>query len=120
LDRISGQFYDTAKQLGELIIQVRKLSGPRPAAPISPIPRIPLPDAPRRPHPATNGHSSEIGGGLRRMMIALAQRPGLSKRQLGVRAGLSSTSGTFGTYLSRLRNNGWIDGSMDGFELTPA
>lgn len=43
-------------------------------------------------------------GGLRRMMIALAQRPqGLSARQLGVRAGLSSKSGTFTTYLARAR-----------------
>jgi hypothetical protein len=65
--------------------------------------------------PASNG--SEVSGGLRRMMIALAQRPGLNKRQLGVRAGLSSTSGTFGTYLARLRSNGWIEGS-ESFDLT--
>jgi hypothetical protein len=47
-------------------------------------------------------------GGVRRMMIALAQRPGLNKQQLGVRAGLSSMSGTFGTYLARMRSQGWI------------
>ena len=50
-------------------------------------------------------------------MIALAQRPGLTKKQLAVRAGLSSNSGTFGTYLGRLRSNGWIDGS-DSLVLT--
>ena len=45
------------------------------------------------------------------MMIALAQRPrGLTNRQLGVRAGVSSRSGTFATYLSRARSQGWIDG----------
>lgn len=57
----------------------------------------------------------EIGnGGLRRMLIALAQRPnGLTTKQLGIRAGLSSRSGTFSNYLSRARSNGWID----GFEL---
>jgi len=56
----------------------------------------------------TNG-ASPVGGGLRRMMIALAQRPqGLTNRQLGVRAGLSSRSGTFSTYLSRGRSEGWI------------
>lgn len=56
---------------------------------------------------------SEVGGGLRRIMIALAQRPGLTNRQIGVRAGLSSKSGTFSTYLSRGKTNGWIayDGS---------
>lgn len=58
-----------------------------------------------------SGNGSEISGGLRRMMIALAQRPGLSKKQLGVRAGLSSTSGTFGTYLGRMRSSGWVEGS---------
>ncbi|HEV2210826.1 MAG TPA: DUF87 domain-containing protein [Verrucomicrobiae bacterium] len=65
----------------------------------------------------TNG--AEIGGGLKRMMIALAQRPGLTKKQLGVRAGLSSTSGTFGTYLARMRSTGWVEGS-DRLELTEA
>jgi hypothetical protein len=59
----------------------------------------------------TNDDSEEVSGGLRRMLVALAQRPNLNKRQLGVRAGLSSTSGTFGTYLAKLRSNGWAFGS---------
>lgn len=69
-----------------------------------------------KPAPAkTNGAarpSGEVGGGgLRRMLIALAQRPqGLTNRQLGLRAGLSSKSGTFSTYVSRGRSEGWIDG----------
>lgn len=67
--------------------------------------------------PSENG---EIGGGLKRMMIALAQRPGLAKKQLGVRAGLSSSSGTFGTYLGRLRSNGWVIDQGDGLLLTEA
>jgi hypothetical protein len=57
-------------------------------------------------------------GGMKRMMIALAQRPGLSARQLGVRAGLSSSSGTFGTYLAKLRTNGWLDGDRNSMQLT--
>jgi len=65
----------------------------------------------------SNGESGAISGGLRRMMVALAQRPGLTKKQLGVRAGLSSSSGTFGTYLGRLRSEGWVVGS-DRLELT--
>lgn len=53
--------------------------------------------------------SGEVGkGGLRRILIALAQRPGLTNRQIGVRAGLSSSSGTFTTYLSTARKSGWI------------
>jgi hypothetical protein len=55
---------------------------------------------------------NEVGvgnSGLRRMLIALAQRPrGLTNGQLGVRAGVSSKSGTFSTYLSRARAHGWI------------
>ena len=53
-------------------------------------------------------------------MIALAQRPGLSARQIGVRAGLSSSSGTFDTYLSKMRTNGWLDGTRDSMRLTAA
>lgn len=60
----------------------------------------------------------QIGGGMRRMMIALAQRGGLNKRQLGVRAGMSSTSGTFGTYMAKLRTSGWIEENGSGMELT--
>ncbi|HEV8542767.1 MAG TPA: hypothetical protein VGR78_10285, partial [Verrucomicrobiae bacterium] len=88
---------------------VRKVAPVR--KPVAAVPR-PVPSA-----PASNGDA--VSGGLRRMMIALAQRPGLNKRQLGVRAGLSSTSGTFGTYLTRLRSSGWIEGT-DSFQLTDA
>lgn len=71
--------------------------------------------------PKPNGKSNgAIGGGLRRMMIALAQRPGLTNRQLGVRAGLSSRSGTFSTYLSRARSEGWIIDDGERRSLTPA
>jgi hypothetical protein len=58
--------------------------------------------------------------GLRRMLIALAQRNGLSARQLGVRAGMSSSSGTFGTYMGKARSEGWITGSRDRLEITEA
>ena len=68
-----------------------------------------------QPQSNTNGI---VRGGLRRMMIALAQRPGLNKSQLGVRAGLSSKSGTFSTYLGRLRTNGWLEGAGDCMKLS--
>lgn len=73
----------------------------------------------RRPvHSAAATNGDTPSGGLRRMMIALAQRPGLNGRQLGVRAGMSSKSGTFGTYLGRMRSNGWMEGSRDSMNLT--
>lgn len=65
----------------------------------------------------TNGESPT--GGLRRMLIALAQRPGLNVRQLGVRSGLSSSSGSFNTYLSKGRSMGWLAGDRNRMEITP-
>lgn len=61
---------------------------------------------------AGSGDASIGNSGLRRILIALAQRPkGLSQRQLGVRACMSSRSGTFATYLSKARTSGWIEGT---------
>ncbi len=55
------------------------------------------------------------------MLIALAQRPrGMTSTALGVRAGLSSSSGTFGTYLGRGRSEGWIAGTRDLLTITEA
>jgi hypothetical protein len=80
-------------------------------APAKRLAKVPVP--PATPPPTRTSYSAASGtivqgGGLRRMMIALAQRPGLTNRQLGVRAGLSSRSGTFSTYLSRGRAQRWI------------
>lgn len=51
-----------------------------------------------------------ISGGLRRILVALAQCPdGLTNRQIGIRAGLSSKSGTFSSYIAKGRAAGWID-----------
>lgn len=68
---------------------------------------------------STSGNGEVGTGGLRRMLIALAQRPqGLNVRQLGIRAGLSSKSGTFTTYLGKGRLSGWIQGSRDCLNIT--
>jgi hypothetical protein len=70
--------------------------------------------------PAGSG-SVEVGkSGLRRILIALAQRNGLTNGQIGVRAGLSSTTGTFSTYMSRARSNGWITDQGDRRFITDA
>jgi hypothetical protein len=83
------------------------------------------PQAPAAARPAPKSrtasapvYGSMVWGGLRRMMIALAQRPGLNAKQLGVRAGLSSSSGTFGTYLAKARSSGWIEGDRNSMQLT--
>ena len=64
---------------------------------------------------ADSARDPSIGNsGLGRLMIALAQRPaGLSRRSLGLRAGLSAKSGTFATYLGRARSAGWVDGKSE-------
>lgn len=63
--------------------------------------------------------ASAVGtGGLRRILVALSQRPGLTNRQIGVRAGLSSKSGTFTTYMGRARSAGWIRDEGDRRFLT--
>lgn len=69
--------------------------------------------------PSSNGNSEIGNSGLKRILIALAQRGGLTRRQLGLRACLSSRSGTFDTYLSKGRTNGWIVGSTT-LEITTA
>lgn len=78
---------------------------------------------PRRPAAAApaSGAGHGIGGGLRRILIALANRPqGLTNRQIGLRAGLSSQSGTFSTYLSKARSAGWMADRGDVRLITDA
>jgi uncharacterized protein len=79
------------------------------------------------PPPRVNGKSTSANGpgnsmvgnsGLRRILVALAQRNGLSAKQIGVRAGISSSSGTFATYLGTARSNDWIIGSRNRLEIT--
>lgn len=105
----------------ELLAKISKppASVHRPAIRLQP-PAVarPLPPAREYARP-TAAPGGDISGGLKRMMIALAQRSGLTKKQLGVRAGLSSSSGTFGTYLGRLRSQGWVAGA-DALQLTEA
>jgi len=69
---------------------------------------------------STDRTDSLGNSGLRRMLIALAQRNGLTAKQLGVRAGMSSRSGTFSNYLGRGRSNGWVNGSRDRLGITEA
>lgn len=105
----------------ELRREVQAFAARKPVAPVS-APRARTLEQPRSaPRVRGRDESSDTAvgkSGLRRMMIALAQRPqGLNRRQLGVRATLSSRSGTFDTYLSRARTNNWIAGS-DVLQIT--
>lgn len=85
-----------------------------------PLPREHRLPAPKVTPSADGDADVAVGkGGLRRILVALAQRQqGLSVAQVGCRAGLSSKSGTFDTYLSRARKAGWIDGSRSLLRIT--
>lgn len=116
VDRLAGLgewFTGAAQGLREAL----RVAQQQPAPPMPRAQPVTQP-RPQLAAPRATATNSAISGGLRRMMIALAQRPGLSAKQLGVRAGLSSSSGTFGTYLARLRSNGWVSGERDRLELT--
>jgi len=68
-----------------------------------------------------NGASEDIGsGGKHRILVALAQqgRP-TDQRRLSLLTGLSSRSGTWSTYLSSLRQSGYIEG-REALSITPA
>jgi hypothetical protein len=111
-------YRDGANKITRLILETltpSALAGAVPPAPVSS--RVALAAAAPR-HAAPTTANSEIGtGGLRRILVALAQRSPLTRRQLGVRAQLSSRSGTFDTYLSKARQNGWIEG-RDALSIT--
>lgn len=110
----------TANMKSELAITAQ---GPRNSPSKQPFPthKYPPPLARRTP---TSSPSSSVGGGLQRILIALAQNPkGLTKKQIGIRAQLSSKSGTFSTYLSRGRTEGLIEstvGTSNHFAITEA
>lgn len=63
---------------------------------------------------APSDQSLEGNSGLRRMLIALTQRYSLTKAQIGLRADMKHTSGTFNTYLGRARSNDWVTNAGDG------
>lgn len=70
-------------------------------------------------HIADSGQEKNISAGDRKILSVLAQYPqGRSKRQIALLSGYSVKSGTFGTYLSRLRSNGWIVGSGGNLQIT--
>lgn len=76
--------------------------------------------APREEQHGTSGGDQPIGSGLRRVMIALAQRPGLNNRQLGIRSGISINSSTFRAHLAALRKYAWLRDEGEQRYLTDA
>lgn len=71
----------------------------------------PTADSTAKPGPPRDAESELGQGGMRRILVALAQvhPKGCERSQLGLLAGLAPSSGTFANYLSKLRSNGWIE-----------
>jgi hypothetical protein len=111
---------DLQQRAAEFVAALRSASVPQRAVPIPSRPAASPPARVTRPPSSAVGDASVGGGGLRRILIALAQRDGLTNRQIGVRAGLSSGSGSFGTYMSKARSNGWISDDGDRRRITEA
>lgn len=94
----------------------RPLSAPSTALPRSSVASFPKWKGENTAHDNTNGETPT--GGLKRMLIALAQRPGLNARQLSLRSQVKQSGGSFGTYISKGRSMGWLTGDKNKFELT--
>lgn len=87
--------------------------------------RAPTPAAPLDTGRVIMSHTASTDGqklvrGERLILTALAQVEGKprSAAYVGAAAELSSSSGTFGTYLSSLRSQGLIEGSGDALRIT--
>ncbi len=111
------------RQLAELSTKLRELAltiRPDERADSSPTPPSPSTTSSPRPSkrqaPLASAESRVGTGGVQRMLTVLVQHPnGCDRTQLASLAGLSSKSGTFSTYLGRLRTSGWV--RADGTRL---
>jgi len=70
--------------------------------------------------PVSASDNGDLGKGERAILTVLAQfHGGKNKRSLGTLSGYSASGGSFGTYISRLRTKGYIDG-IDPLRITDA
>lgn len=74
----------------------------------------------RKAEHGTPAGDQSISAGLRKVMTALVQRPGLNNRQLGIRSGISINSSTFRGHLAALRKNEWMRDEGEQRFLTDA
>lgn len=79
-----------------------------------------VPEAPASSDDLIQMWRSKLNGGARRMFDILVESypSAVSKEELGFKAELEASSGTFGTYLSRLRSNGLIEVTGDGVKAS--
>jgi hypothetical protein len=109
-NKVIHNFREISNDLAEVRAKIGRLGQPYEGR-LNPAPQRAYVHTPWTQKPLDGSAQEKNGtitGGLRRMMIALAQRSPLDKRKLAVRAGMSRNSGTFGTYLAKMRTSGWV------------
>lgn len=67
--------------------------------------------------PESRAGNGELGGGMRRIMLAIASSGGASRGDVAIMARLTPKSGTYSTYLGRLKRLGYI--AEKGTHLVP-
>lgn len=67
----------------------------------------------------SEGIHRSLGGRARLMASILAARPGVTRDQLALHAGLVNPSGNFSDRLSELRSRGWLEESSGRLSLRP-
>lgn len=113
-DRIVELQQQFAASVAEIASAVKLTRQPlSPARPtIQPVRQVTSPVPVRQPIQREHANGDALadvpGGAFRRVMIALAQRPGLTDAQICVRASISANSSTLSVTLSKARKSGWI------------
>lgn len=95
----------------------------KPPAPAEELPKVRVrPATPPPTPPDSNGHApSRRSDGYSRILTALAQcTEPISVEALGLRARLSSSTGSFGQHLAQARREGLVEGTRRALQLTEA
>lgn len=78
-----------------------------------------VPNPPQTTEEIIEMWKNNLTGGARRMFEVLVEaNNSISKEELGERASISPTSGTFGTYLGILRSNGLVENENGGIKIS--
>jgi hypothetical protein len=118
LEKIVAEIHSDGAELRRVIapacrakLEIARSGSVPPARPTTST--IVAPQTSKSPH--TEGPKPLGKSGKRRMLIALAQNPdGLTHTKLSILTGISQGGGTWRTYLSELRGEGFVENMSDG------
>lgn len=110
--KVTATIADLATELGAELPAIPEM--PREIAPVALPRRVEMPVRTRAASAVTGSGpgGGSLGKGERAILAVLSQYPhGKNRRALGTLSGYTASGGSFGTYISRLRGKGCIDGS---------